>query len=194
MGDASVVRAELEALVAGPPKASVRDFATHLGKLSLHFWRPDFTPEQAKHLYGDFVTDLAGVTAEELAAACQEYRDDPRNSFFPTPGKLLALLSDGQSDRKQLVRGATACLEALCQEGAHAAGAVAPSSVAHGTNLVPDIGERLKKLGQQLSSGRVGAGSTLQTPPDAPKPPATGRASTDAAELKAALRRRTGNP
>ena len=79
MGDREAIEAELRKLIDGPPKATAKDFAVCLGRLALHYWRPDFTAEQAKLLYQDFISDLAGVTAEELNEACGEWRRGPRS-------------------------------------------------------------------------------------------------------------------
>jgi hypothetical protein len=94
MDGVAELRTALGEIIAGPEKASVRDFATVLGKLSLHYWRPEFTPEQAKLLYGDFVRLLDGVTALELRIAADEWLMDPLNRFYPTPGQLAELLED----------------------------------------------------------------------------------------------------
>ncbi|MGA7711468.1 MAG: hypothetical protein WCA81_06170 [Rhizomicrobium sp.] len=112
-GDPCAVRAALEAIIAGPPKATARDFATQLGRMAVHFWTPDFTPEQAKVKYGDFVRLLDGVTAQELADACDAWLLDPRNRFYPTPGQLLMLIQDSLSDRARAGFGAERLLAIL---------------------------------------------------------------------------------
>lgn len=73
------------------------------------------TPEQAKQKFGDFFADLAGVTEPGLAAACRAYRTNPANTYFPTPGKLLALCNDDLSETVKLNNG-IAKIQALLDE------------------------------------------------------------------------------
>jgi len=113
LGNTEAVRGVLGEVVAGPTKATVREFAGLLGKLSLHYWRPDFTPEQARHMNGDFVRLLDGCTADELRQACDEWVMDPLNRFYPTPGMLHELMRDRLSDRARMKAGAERLLELL---------------------------------------------------------------------------------
>ena len=113
LGDEAAMRSTLCAVLAGPPRASVRDFAEQLAKLSLHYWRPQFTPDQAKHVFGDFAADMAEVTAAELREACDRWRRDAANRFFPTPGQLMALVSDSLRDRARQRAGAERLLALL---------------------------------------------------------------------------------
>lgn len=106
IGTDDEVRAALAELSAEQPKAMPRDFAIYLGKLSLHYWRPDFTPEQAKHFNADFVSDLDGVTVAELANACAAWRRNAANRFFPRPGELLVLIRDDKIERQRRRAGA----------------------------------------------------------------------------------------
>ncbi len=101
IGDEAQVRGWIAAAMFGPRPAEIKDFVVHLGRLSLHYWRPDFTPEQAKLMFQDFAADMAGVTAGELVDVCREYRQDPLNRFFPTPGKLLELLDHQLTQRRR---------------------------------------------------------------------------------------------
>jgi hypothetical protein len=121
MGDPRSVRAFLVEVEAGPPAATRAQFATHLGRLSLQFWRPDFSPDQAKVLYGDFMRLLAGVTERELSAAVDDWMMDPANKFFPTPGMLHAKLKDRLCDRAQQRAGAKYLLDVLDGSVARAA-------------------------------------------------------------------------
>jgi len=66
--------------------------AVEISRLALHFWRPDFTPRQVKSVMSDYLDDLAGRSAWEVAEACKAWRRDGANRFFPTPGQLLALM------------------------------------------------------------------------------------------------------
>ena len=106
LGDPRSIEAHLRATFDGPPRATVREFATKLGNLALHYWRPDFTPEHSKLLYGDFVRLLAALTADELQAACDEWVMDPLNRFYPTPGQLYELAKDRITDRARQKAGA----------------------------------------------------------------------------------------
>lgn len=60
--------------------------------MALHYWRPDFTPEQARMLIEDYLDDLRGYTPEQVDAACIRYRKEPDSKFFPHTGELLKLL------------------------------------------------------------------------------------------------------
>lgn len=66
--------------------------AVEISRLALHFWRPDFTPRQVKSVMSDYLDDLAGRSAWDVAEACKAWRRDGANRFFPTPGQLLALM------------------------------------------------------------------------------------------------------
>lgn len=158
----------------------MRDFATHLGKLALHFWRPDFTPEQAKQMYGDFVADLAGITAEELAEACRAWRLNPANSFFPTPGKLRELLKDNIAERSLMAAGGEVLLQALNR----------PPTMDDALDRGSDVGERLKVLNEAM---KVEGAKRVNQKEINPVPrPKAGRSHTDASELLAALSKKTG--
>lgn len=64
-----------------------------LGKLALHYWRPDFTAEQAKLVMGDYLDDLEGYDAAHLQTACEIYRRGRGNEFFPKICQLLEVLN-----------------------------------------------------------------------------------------------------
>lgn len=113
LGSPETVRHELQAVIVGPKLATRAEISALLARLSYHYWRPDFTPQQAALVVDDFIRDLTGVTASELADACDEYRRNPKNRFFPTPGQLLALVQYQISERDRVRRGATAALAAL---------------------------------------------------------------------------------
>lgn len=177
MGDPEAVRAELHAIITGPVKATVRDFAGQLGKLSLHYWRPDFTPEQAKAMYGDFVHDLAAVTAPELIGACQEWRIDPLNRFFPTPGQLLELVRSAISRRAVQSNGAQYLLALLENPGVEG----------HDDR---EISEKISALADKMRSASVARESRFNVEMPRHTVP-TARSETDAAELTATLARRS---
>ena len=62
-----------------------------LAKLSLHYWRPDFTPAQAKQMYADYVEDLREYALRDIAAAMKKYRQSAA-TFFPTSGQLVQII------------------------------------------------------------------------------------------------------
>lgn len=64
-----------------------------LGKLALHYWRPDFTPEQSKQLYLDYVEDLMPYAVVAIGEAAKEWRRNPANKFFPKSGELIGLIT-----------------------------------------------------------------------------------------------------
>lgn len=175
------VRAELQAIIAGAPKATVRDFAGHLGKLALHYWRPDFTPDQAKLMYGDFVHDLDGVTSLELERACAAWRTDPTKEFYPKPGGLLALVKDGLADRARARMGAEYLLGLLVEE-----------KPAGDAGVEFDAAARLHALGEQMRVKTGGARPVAAPEPERPPVMCTARAETDAGELLGHLNKRTG--
>lgn len=59
-----------------------------LAKFALHYWRPDFTPGQARQLYSDYLEDLQPFSVKCIKEAMQSYRTDA-NKFFPTTGQLI---------------------------------------------------------------------------------------------------------
>lgn len=63
-----------------------------LGKLALVYWRPDFTPGQAKQLYAQYLDDLRPFAFADVAEAIETYRQNGENKFFPTPGQLRAII------------------------------------------------------------------------------------------------------
>lgn len=64
-----------------------------LAKLALVYWRPDFTPQQAKQLYSQYLDDLRPFAFKDVAWAVEKYRQDPESKFYPTPGQLRGVLS-----------------------------------------------------------------------------------------------------
>lgn len=63
-----------------------------LARLSLHYWRPDYSPEQAKLVMEDYLDDLAGHTPEQVSKACEQYRKNPDSKFFPKIGEIIELI------------------------------------------------------------------------------------------------------
>jgi hypothetical protein len=65
-----------------------------LSKLAIHYWRPNFTPDQAKQLIFDFIDDLGRYDLADVQRAIVAYRRSPER-FWPTPGALIALIEKG---------------------------------------------------------------------------------------------------
>lgn len=79
---------------APPPKITItrQDLARHLTGLGVIFPARNSMGEAELTLRLQiFWEDLKGLSETELAYACERYRKNPENHFFPTPGQLLAL-------------------------------------------------------------------------------------------------------
>ncbi len=97
-------RAEvLSGLKAGLWVAGPEYVAAALLKLQAHYWRPDFTPAQAKALYADFMDDLGHLPPDILDAAITKYRRDPKSEWFPKPSQLLAIAEPLLAERRRAV-------------------------------------------------------------------------------------------
>lgn len=140
MGTTAEITTALTEIVDGPQLATKRDFAMLLGRLAIHFWQPDFTPEQVKLKLQDYEEDLAGVTVDELREACAEWRRDPLNNFYPKSGQLLEIVKPMISDRARQQMGAQYLLSIMD----------APTSRAI------DVSQRLHALGEKLRGKNVG--------------------------------------
>lgn len=178
LGDETAVRRWIEQAIGGPKPAEMRDFVVHLGRLSLHYWRPDFTPEQAKLMFQDFARDLAHATAAELEHVCEEYRRDAANKFFPTPGKLLKLLDHQLGQRARDKIAAQRILEIFDGKGAEAD--------AFSVNPLPTVAEVLARAGRSMPIPPVAAAPDPL--PDTARP----ESSETAAELRQRLAERGG--
>lgn len=73
-----------------------------------------------------------------MEAACAAYRRNPKNSFFPTPGKLLELCADDIRERKRAIMAIDKAAHALTQGLAAAPERVVP---------LPSVDEVLRKHG-----------------------------------------------
>jgi len=80
------------------------EVAAALSRLALHYWRPDFSPSQVKLLLQDFLHDLEHYSPRDIEYACESYRRDPANKFFPTPGALLGILKRYDTSEPSLPR------------------------------------------------------------------------------------------
>ena len=64
-----------------------------------------------------YVEDLTTLSADELRAACQLYRQDIRNDRFPLPAKLIALARPTPTDEDTGRETAAAIIEAVFRYG-----------------------------------------------------------------------------
>lgn len=69
-----------------------------LMKLGSHFWTPDFTPAQAKHLLKDYLEDLEKYRPMELDRFCRVWRTNPGNKSFPKVGQVIQGLNSIRQD------------------------------------------------------------------------------------------------
>jgi hypothetical protein len=67
--------------------------AAIIARLSLHYWRPDFSPEQARLIMEDYLDDLEKYSPADVDYACRQYRKGPNSEFFPKIGRLLEILN-----------------------------------------------------------------------------------------------------
>ena len=73
-------------------------------QLGSHYWTPDFTPAQAKHLLADYLEDLALFGVREVEIACRSWRQDTKNKRFPRAAELIQRIRDyraPKSDNKK---------------------------------------------------------------------------------------------
>lgn len=75
-----------------------------IAKLATHYYRPDFGPEQVKHMTRDFIEDLEEFPITDIENAFRDYRRDPNNKFFPTPGMIRGIALKARKDRAELNR------------------------------------------------------------------------------------------
>lgn len=69
-----------------------------LGKLAVHYYRPDFTEGQARQLILDYLDDLADFPLHVTEKAIRAYRCDPGSEFFPKLGRLIELAKRAERD------------------------------------------------------------------------------------------------
>lgn len=105
-----------------------------LAKLAIVYWRPDFTPQQAKQLYSQYLDDLREFAFADIAGAVQTFRRDPENKFFPLPGQLRGLITTPYSwdpnprdHVKYVLKQAEVELEQICANPALLALSHAPA-------------------------------------------------------------------
>lgn len=112
-GTDEAVRAVLTAMASGPAPARPTQIRDFVARLSVHFWRPDFHAAESKSLNDDFQRLLAGLTADDLAAAYDAVLLNPENRYFPTPGMVRACIADRLAERARVQTGAALALELL---------------------------------------------------------------------------------
>lgn len=75
-----------------------------LMKLSVHYYRPDFTEGQARSLIKDFLEDLAEFRVAEIENAILAYRRNAENQFFPKPAQLRELIYADRKEERERTR------------------------------------------------------------------------------------------
>lgn len=180
-GESSTVRAALCKIIDGPAPASTMDFADQLSRLALHYWRPDFKPTEAAMLNADYLEDLRGITLDELKTACATWRRNGENRFYPTSGQMLGLVKDAMAERARQRRGAEYLLELLVDD--------APAD----DGKAFDPAAALRKLAEGLRAKGAAPLAATEIHRPAPSTPSTARSSTDAAELREHLAKKTGS-
>jgi hypothetical protein len=63
-----------------------------LAQLAIVYWRPDFTPGQARQLYAQYLEDLRPYALADINDAITAYRRNGDEKFYPLPGQLRALI------------------------------------------------------------------------------------------------------
>lgn len=64
-----------------------------------------------------YVDDLCELSSEDLATAIRIYRNDPKNSFFPLPGKLKALINPAPDPESEAALIAESIAGAIAKVG-----------------------------------------------------------------------------
>lgn len=77
-----------------------------LGRLAVHYYRPDFTPAAAKSMVEDMADDLGEFTLAEIEVAIRAYRLDASERFFPRSANLRELVLAERSARRESATGA----------------------------------------------------------------------------------------
>ena len=85
--------------------AKEEEIMTQLARLRLHFSAGYVTTEEFKYLLKDYIADLAQYPKDLIETACNEYRRNTENQFFPKIGQLIKLIQDPWFKRKgKLIR------------------------------------------------------------------------------------------
>ena len=116
------------------------EYVAHaLLRLQAHYWRPDFTPAQARELYADFIDDLGHIPPDILDDAIATYRRDPEARFFPRPGQLLAIAEPLLAKRR---RAASRIEKAMNEKPDRGPYRRSPEEIARIDNLVSSAFKR----------------------------------------------------
>lgn len=82
-------------------------------QLGSHFWTPDHTRAQAKHLLADYLVDLERFTSQEVDNACISWRRTVENKKFPRTAELVQWIVEDKRHRAEMAsdRSNSKCLE-----------------------------------------------------------------------------------
>lgn len=94
------VRRSSLALTPEQNREKAKAISVMLANLAPIYYRADFGEAQAKALFAAFVEDLSEFALQDLENAFREYRRDPANKFFPTPGNIRALTEAAMKERR----------------------------------------------------------------------------------------------
>lgn len=75
-----------------------------LVRLAGHYYRADFTPEQAMAMIEDMVGDLARYSLHDVQAGISACRCNPKVRFFPSSGVLCEAIDEIVRDRRASIR------------------------------------------------------------------------------------------
>lgn len=98
--DEDAIQSLLERLALSPKSAALQAAEAKkdeliilmLTRLSLIYWRPDYSPGQAEQVYEQYLEDLREFALAAISAAVVAWRRNGENRFFPQPGQLRALI------------------------------------------------------------------------------------------------------
>ncbi len=76
--------------------------AALLSRLAIHYYRPDFTEDQAKALMADMVDDLSAFGVDEIESAIRDWRRDPQHRFFPRAAELGQIIRAGRKHERDI--------------------------------------------------------------------------------------------
>ena len=96
-GSKSLVEAQqaLETLQILMKPATREEFAIAWKKLHLHCGKQNKTPQEISSIISDYYQDLKIYPIKLIEESCEKYRKLPEdNSFMPTSGKLISLLTE----------------------------------------------------------------------------------------------------
>ena len=105
--------------------ASVRQIASLLHRVRLHYHAPRLNDAEAAIIAGDWLRSLDGAPPDLIADAFDAHRDQPQPAcrFAPQTGEIIGHMGDAWKRRKRLHAGLTVARERLA---ARLAGRAAP--------------------------------------------------------------------